>query len=78
MSEKEDATSDGLLIADVLLQVRALQNLLIAKGVITREEFVAEMESVTHQIVKNLLEKVNVTGDIDELIKSIAPGKDGN
>ncbi len=65
--------SNDLLIADALLRLKTIENLLISKGVFTKEEYSAEMESITHQIAKTLLEKANVPGDLDELLRSLKP-----
>jgi len=70
--------SNDLLIADALLRLKALENILITKGVLTREEFSSEMDVIAKQIAKNLLAKANVKGDLDELIKSITIVKPGN
>ncbi len=71
--DKNDAkglTSD-VLIADALLQLRALEKILIDKGVFTQEEFAREMEAITKQITKSILQKANVQGDLDEIISSL-------
>jgi hypothetical protein len=68
--EAEELTN-SLLIADALLRLRAIENLLVAKGVFTQEEFSKEMEVITAQIAKSLLQKANVPGDLDELIKGL-------
>lgn len=76
MNKKEsEALTNDLLIADALLRIRALENLLIAKGIFTKEEYSAEMELVTKQIAKILLEKANVGGNLDELIDSLGQSK---
>jgi hypothetical protein len=72
MNKKEsDELTNSLLIADALLRIKSIENLLIAKGIFTKEELSAEMNSMTKQIAKSILEKANIKGDIDELIKSI-------
>lgn len=71
--DKDDAkglTSD-VLIADALLQLRALEKILIDKGIFTQEEFSKEMEVITKQITKSILQKANVQGDLDEIISSL-------
>lgn len=75
---KEDAkglTSD-VLIADALLQLRTLEKILIDKGIFTQEEFAREMEVITTQITKSILQKANVQGDLDEIIKSLGKKPD--
>lgn len=60
-----------MMIADILLRLKSLENLLFAKGLITEEEYLKEMEKVAQQISKSLLEKAQAQGGIDELINSI-------
>lgn len=70
MTKKEDV-SDSMLLADALLRVKAMENLLISKGLFTREELAKEMEDITITIAKKLLEKANVTGDLDQILQEI-------
>ena len=68
--DKEEAqglTSD-ILVADALLQIRSLENLLIAKGIFTSEEFQAEMKKVTRIITKSLLQNAKIPGNLDQVI----------
>lgn len=74
MSKKEVPSND-LLVADALLRLKSLENVLIAKGVLTKEELIAETEAVTRQIAKQLLQSLNVPGDLDDLLKSITDEK---
>jgi len=76
MTNKSEALSNDLLIADTLLRLKAIENLFIAKGIFSREEFNAEMTAITRVVVKALLEKANVTGNLDELIDSLGKGSD--
>jgi len=62
MTNKPVVLSNDLLIADALLRLKAIENLLIAKGIFSRDEFNAEMTSITKVIAKALLEKANVSG----------------
>lgn len=74
MNKKEaEAVSNELMVADALLRLRAVENLLIAKGIFTKDEYLKEMESVTRQIARTLLENANVSGNLDELINSLKP-----
>jgi len=67
---KSDITSD-VLIADALLRVQALQNLLIKKGLISNDEFQEEIKLVSRTILKSVLEKANVTDNLDRLIEDL-------
>ena len=71
MSQEDIELSTEMMIADILLRLKSLENLLLARGVFTQEEYFKEMEGVANQISKALLEKAQAEGDIDELIKSI-------
>ena len=72
MSKKEhNEFSDEMMLPDALLRLRALENLLMAKGIFTQEEFSQEMSGIAAQIAKSILQKANVPGDLDELIKSL-------
>ncbi len=78
MDKKDkDELSNSLLIADTLLRLKAIENILVAKGLITNDEFQEEMDKIAKQIAKSILEKANVPGDIDELVNSLraAPKK---
>jgi len=48
-----------------------LENVLIAKGLFTREEYNLAMEDITKQIAKTILQKANIQGDIDELLADL-------
>lgn len=75
---KDDAkglTSD-VLITDALLQLRALEKILIDKGVFTKEEFAQELEVITKQITKTILQKANVQGNLDEIVDSLSKKSD--
>lgn len=68
--KKEEVTID-VLVADVLLRVQATQNLLIKRGIITDEEFQAELKLVSKTLLKSVLEKAGVAGDLDQLIEDL-------
>lgn len=72
---KKEVPSNDLLVADALLRLKSLENVLIAKGVFTKEELISETESVTRNIAKQLLQSLNVPGDLDDLLKSITEEK---
>ena len=79
MNKKEAQTiTSDIMIADALLRVKTLENLLIAKGLFTREEYNQAMEDVTKQIARTILEKAHIQGDIDELLADLrnVPKKD--
>lgn len=79
MNKKEAQTiTSDILIADALLRVKTLENILISKGLFTREEYNQAMEDVTKQIAKAILDKSNLKGNIEELLADLknAPKKE--
>jgi hypothetical protein len=68
--EAEDLTND-VLIADALVQIKAIKELLVAKGIFTDEEFIKAMDDIAKKIAKSVLQKAQVKGNLDELIDSI-------
>lgn len=76
--EAQGITSD-VMIADALLRVKTLENILIAKGVFTREEYNQEMENVTKVIAKVILEKAGAAKELlDDLQEVQQPKKPQN
>lgn len=76
MNKKEsEELTNSLLIADALLRLRTLEKLLVSKGIFTQEEFNEEMDVIAKQIAKSILEKAQVKGDLDEMIKSLKDAK---
>lgn len=76
--EKLEATelTNYVLIADALLRLKTLENLLLSKGIFTKEEFSQSMKDVSEIIVRAILEKAHVPGDLDEIIKNLQSTKD--
>lgn len=75
MNKKETSElTNDMLVADALLRLKAMENLLIAKGIISRDEFLQEMESVAKQIAKSILQKAGVPGEIEDLLKTFQIG----
>lgn len=69
--DKDQEFTTEMMIADILLRLKSLENILIAKGVLSEDQYLKEMEKVAQQISKSLLEKAQAQGGIDELITSI-------
>lgn len=74
MSKKqaEEFTND-VLLADALLRLTTLENLLIEKGVFTREEFNKATNIAASNIAKVILQRANIPGDLDALVRNL-PG----
>lgn len=72
--QSESLTND-MLVADALLRIKTIENLLIAKGIFTSDEFTNEMESIAAKIAKTILQNAKVPGDLDKLIDSLQGSK---
>lgn len=70
MKKENDITND-VLIADALLRIKTIENLLISKGVFTKDEFQDELEAVAKKIAKSLLQKAGIPGEIDDLLRAL-------
>jgi TPP-dependent pyruvate/acetoin dehydrogenase alpha subunit len=72
--QAEELTND-VLIADALLRLKTLENLLISKGIFTKEEFDTATSEIASKIAKSILQKANVPGDLDALIQGLQGNK---
>lgn len=66
----QELTSD-VLIADALIRIKALEILLISKGIFSVEEFNAQMKDVTELITLTILQKSNIPGDLNKIIEDL-------
>lgn len=66
--DKNDKVENDISIVDALLRIKTLENVLISKGVITKDEYYKEMEEVVKIISVSILQKANVQGDLNEII----------
>lgn len=74
MSKKQaEELSNDVLIADALLRLSTLENLLVNKGIFTREEFDRATAEAASNLAKVILQRANVPGDIDALVRNL-PG----
>lgn len=71
---KKDTTND-VLVADAILRLQAMQNIFIKKGIFTEEDLKTEINLVSSTILKAILEKAHVAGDLDKLIKDLISNK---
>jgi hypothetical protein len=65
MTKPTEKLTNDVLIADTLLRVKAMENILVAKNIFTREEFQAELQQVTEIITKAIMEKSNAATNKD-------------
>ncbi len=75
--EVQDLTND-VLIADALIRIKALENILISKGIITNDELINESSVISDQITKSILKNAKLPIDIDEAMKSLKDIKNDN
>lgn len=68
----KNETSINVLIADAVLRLQAMQNIFVKKGLFTDKEFQLEVEQVSKNIMKSILEKAKVPGDLDKLIDDLS------
>lgn len=68
--ETPELTTD-ILIADCMLRLTALETLLLQKGVFTRDELTVVSLEITERLSKAILEKVQVSKNLDEFISSL-------
>jgi hypothetical protein len=74
MTKKNEFTNE-MMLADALLRLKTLENLLLDKGIISQDDFSKEMISVATKIAKSILQKANVSGDLDIIIKDLQDPK---
>ena len=65
MPKSDETLTNDVLIADTLLRVKAMENILVSKNIFTREEFQAELQQVTEIITKAIMEKANAAANTD-------------
>lgn len=68
---KTEELNNDMLIADVLLRLKTLEDILVNKGIFTVEEYNESMSNVATLIAKSILEKAKVPGNLDEILDSI-------
>ena len=78
MNKKQDSLEEQIMLADILLRVTSLEKLLISKGMLTASEIHNMNKEISSQITKFILEKANVQGNIEEIIKDIHGDKKNN
>ena len=75
MNKKEESAEDQIMLADILLRLTSLERLLISKELLTASEIHNMNKEISSQITRFLLEKANVKGNIEEIIKDLHSDK---
>lgn len=70
MKKIDESIEKEIILTDILLRLTVLERLLISKGFISQEEFIATTEDMAKKIAKTLLQNANVSGDLDQVIDS--------
>jgi hypothetical protein len=60
--EQAEKITNDVLIADALIRIKALETLLISKGILTAAEFEAQCKDITEILSLSILEKAGITG----------------
>lgn len=73
MSKKiEFEMSQDVLLADALLRLTALENVLIQKGLITRDELNQVASGLVEKITKVVIDKVQSSKDLNDFIDNLS------
>ena len=75
---KNNDMSNDIMIADILLRITTLEKLLVSKGILSQEEINTMMDDLSSKILKSILEKSNIPGDHDEILKNMKDDKSKN
>lgn len=71
--EKQEAQqlTNDVLMADVLIRLKAIENILLAKKIFTDLELQGEIRSITEVLSMTILQKANVPGDLDKIVEDL-------
>lgn len=69
-NQAQELTND-VLIADALIRIKSLEILLVTKGIFTAEEFNAQVKDVINLLTLTILQKSNVSGDLNKVIENL-------
>lgn len=69
--ESQNITND-VMLADLLVRVKTIENILISKNIISEVELTEQLKHMTEVICLSILEKANVSGDLNEIINSLS------
>ena len=63
MSEKKPEITNDILMADIMLRLTTMEKLLIDKGILSKEEFLAVMEEIAKSVSKIVIDKANAAAE---------------
>lgn len=63
--------TDTVFMADALLRLKAIENILISKNIMTEAEFKKELGAVSGVIMKEILKQAMVPGNLDEIVANL-------
>lgn len=66
----QEITND-VLIADALIRIKALENILISKGILTAVEFNSQCRDIAELLSLSILEKAGVPDELNKIIEEI-------
>jgi hypothetical protein len=69
-NDMSEITND-MLFADIMLRLTAMENLLLSKGLFTKEELVIATEDIAKKIEQIMLAKASTLKTVEELISSL-------
>ena len=70
VKQSKELTND-VLIADALVRIKAIENLLISKGLFSEDELKDQIKSVVELLALTILQKSNISGDLNKIIKGL-------
>lgn len=66
----QEITND-VLIADALIRIKALETLLISKGILTAAEFNAQCRDIAELLSLSILERAGVPEELNNVIEQV-------
>lgn len=58
-------------ITEALIRIKVIEKILINSNLTTQEELNQELKNISNIILKEILIKANVQGDLDQIIESL-------
>jgi hypothetical protein len=71
MEKDAKMLTDTVLVADALLRLKAIENILLSKNIMTETEFKKELGAVSGVIIKQILKSALVPGNLDEIVANL-------